>query len=292
MKTGRIKNKLTNINKKKIRYRMIPFLIIACVLLFIALYQGIDEEIKMYLIFGVIFIGILVVAHVESKIGDLDEERHDIYNDALETMIDYPHYEPERGFTNIDVITFGIIKLGKIFNSENYFQGIYKGISARMADVVIYGDSNDEDDCDVINYFDGRIYEFRSDKINVQNVKVFARGYNSRLNISDKRVDVDNLIFNEIFDVYAPEPSEVAEILTNEMIENLLKIQYKHKSIGFRFDKGKVYVAIHGLKIMYGDDQGKGDYIPELAIIREEIKVVKDLVEGLGLVNEVQLEQG
>ncbi len=272
---------LKKISNKIFAYRMIPFSVGVILLLGLVFFPGIDEEIKLYIGAFIIFLTIMAVANAEGKIGKLQEERNKVYNRSLSSMIRYAHYEPERGFEQLEVGTFGIIKLGKDYYSENYFQGHYKEVGLRQADVVIYGDSNYSENADIINFFDGRIYEFRTDKISVQNVKVFSKGYDSRLNVSEYRVDVDNLLFNDNFDVYAPEPSEVAEVLTNEMMEHLLILQNRYKSIGFRFGEGKVIVAINGLKVFFGDNAKNS---VELAIMQEETRISIELIEALGLV--------
>ena len=272
---------LKKISNKIFAYRMVPFSVGVIIFLILVVFPGINEEIKLYIGAVIFVLTIIAVANAEGKIRELREERNRVYNRSLSSMIRYAHYEPERGFDILEVGTFGIIKLGKDYNSVNYFQGHYKEVGLRQADVVIYGDSNYSENADIINFFDGRIYEFKTDKISVQNVKVFSKGYDSRLNVSDYRVDVDNLLFNDNFDVYAPEPSEVAEVLTSEMMEHLLILQNRYKSIGFRFGEGKVIVAINGLKVFFGDN---AENSVELAIMQEEARISIELIEALGLV--------
>ncbi len=286
METNERGKTLIAITIKIIAYRMIPFIVGAFLVLFIAKFLMIKEEIKVCLIFGVFVVSIFAFLEGEKGIKKLKEKCKKLYDIELEKMIDYPYYEAERGFKDIVVGTFGIIKLGSMFYSNNYFQGIYKGVSFRQADVVIQGRSYSDNDDSLIQYFDGRIYEIRSDKIKAQNVKVFSRGYDSRLNVYDYRVDVDNLLFNDNFDVFAPEPSEVQALLTNEMMEHLLILQNRNKSIGFRFAEGLVYVAINGTRPMDLENIDLIGFNKKLAIMKEEIQIAIDLIEGLGLVDE------
>lgn len=271
---------------KIIVYRMLPFLVSGFFAIFLAKYLRIDEEIKVYMVLGIFAISIFALLKGGEKVEELKDKRKRLYDLELYKTIDYPHYEPERGFTDIEVGTFGIIKLGRMFYSNNYFQGFYKGVSFRQADVVIHGRSYSESDDSLIQYFDGRIYEIRSDKIKAQNVKVFSRGYDSRLNVNDYRVDVDYLLFNDNFDVFAPEPSEVQEILTNELMEHLLILQNRNRSIGFRFGEGKVCVAINGTRPLDLENMDFIGFGQKVAIMREELMLAMELIEGLGLVDE------
>ena len=128
--------------------------------------------------------------------------------------------------------------------------------------------------------------EFTIDKITANNVKVFSKGYDSRLDIKDSRVDIDNLFFNDNFDVFAPEPSEAQELLTNEMIEHLLILQNRNRSIGVRFDERLVYVAINGARPFEVASMDDVSYEEKIAVMKAEIQIAIDLIEGLGLVAE------
>ncbi len=284
MENKEVAEKLRITSIKMIVYRILPILASGSLIVFVAKNHGIADEIKVYIILGVVVMMIFAVLKVEQIIEKLKDKQMRQYDILLSDMIDYPHYESERGFKDIEVGTFGIIKLGNIFYSNNYFQCIYKGVSARQADVIIHKEDIEYNLGEVTKYFEGRIFEFRSDKINVQNVKVFSKGYESWLNVNDDRVDVDNLLFNDNFDVFSPEPSEASKLLTNELIEHLLILQNRNRSIGFRFGEGKVIVAINGTRPFNMEPTDKVLCDRELAILQEEVQIIIDLIEGLGLV--------
>ena len=278
--------KFSNVTKKIIAYRMTPMVVCAFLVVFIAKYLMIMEEIKVCLIFGIFAIGIFVFLEGEKRIEKLKEKCNRLYETELTKMLHYPHYESNRGFKDIEVATFGIIKLGNIYYSNNYFQGIYKGVSIRQADVVIHKEDIEYNLGEVTKYFDGRMYEFRSKKITDENVKIFSKGYESWLSIKDDRVDIDNLLFNDNFDVFSPKPSEAQALLTNELIEHLLILQNRNRSIGFRFGEGRVIVAINGTRPFDIEGMDMMNYAEKMDIIKAEIQIAIDLVEGLGLGNE------
>ena len=244
----------------------------------------IREDERMTIITCVmIIITVPIVTIGVSGVTKLKEQSKELYNDLLSSMIEYAYYEQDRGFTDLEVGTFGIIKIGNIYYSNNYFQGHYKGVGVRQADVIIQNETYIDEKSRITKYFDGRIFEFRTDKITAQNIKVFSRGYESWLNISDRRVDVDDLLFNDNFDVFSADPTEAQEILTQEMREHLLILQNQNRSIGFRFGEGKFVVAINGTRPFDVNSIDKIMYDKDMVIAIEEIQIIKDLIDGLGI---------
>ena len=267
-------------------YRIIPILLGGLLAVYTAKHPVLRADIKVYIIVGILVITLNAVLKVEKIIDKLEGQHRRQYGIVLCGDIDSTYYEQERGFIIEDVRIFDITKIGNVFYSDNYFQGNYKGVEFRQADVIINSETCKVEDNTVTKYFDGRMFEFKSDKSNVQNVKVFSKGYDSRLDVNDDRVDFEDLLFNDTFDVYAPDPAEVQEILTNEMIEHLLILQNRNRSIGFRFAKGVVYVGVNGTRPFDIEAKNKICYDRELAIAKQEIQITLDLIEGLGLVKE------
>ncbi|MBO5387840.1 MAG: DUF3137 domain-containing protein [Lachnospiraceae bacterium] len=278
--------KLRILTKKIIAFKMIPFVTAAIIVLFIAKILAINEVIKVYLILGVFIVFIFVFLECEKRIGNIKMRCELLCEKEWCSMIDCSIYESERGFTDTEFNYFEIAKLDKKYYSNNFFKGTYKGVDIRQADVVIYREDYINDNWETTTYFDGRILEFTIDKITANNVKVFSKGYDSRLDIKDSRVDIDNLFFNDNFDVFAPEPSEAQKLLTNEMIEHLLILQNRNRSIGVRFDERLVYVAINGARPFEVASMDDVSYEEKIAVMKAEIQIAIDLIEGLGLVDE------
>jgi len=202
------------------------------------------------------------------------------------SMLDCSIYVPERGFSDIEFNTFGIIKLDQKYYSNNYFKGTYRGVGVRQADVVVYRDDYKNNNWETTTYFDGRILEFTIKKTTANNVRVFSKGFDSRLDINDSRVDVDRLFFNDNFDVFAPDTSEAQEFLTDKLMGHLQVLQNMNRSIGVRFDERLVYVAINGTRPFEVAGMNDISYNEKIAIMKNEIQIAIDLIEGLGLVAE------
>ncbi|MBQ9936590.1 MAG: DUF3137 domain-containing protein [Lachnospiraceae bacterium] len=276
--------KLKGIRMNILGYRIALLFVGLFYLIYFFLPERVMEDERMTILtYVMIIITGPVVAIGVSGATKLKGKSKELYNDLLSSMIEYAYYEQDRGFTDIEVGTFGIIKIGNIYYSNNYFQGHYKGVGVRQADVIIQKETYIDEKSSITKYFDGRIFEFTTDKITAQNVKVFSRGYESWLNINDRRVDVDDLFFNDNFDVFSAEPSEAQEILTREMIEHLLILQNQNRSIGFRFGVGKVFVAINGTRQFDVNSIDKIMYDKDFVIAKEGIQLIKDLIDGLGI---------
>ena len=67
------------------------------------------------------------------------------------------------------------------------------------------------------------------------------------------------------------------------MREHLLILQNQNRSIGFRFGEGKVVVAINGTRPFDVNSIDKIMYDKDMFIAIEEIQIIKDLIDGLGI---------
>lgn len=284
-KSERVEN-INSLTQKIIAYRMIPFMVAAIMVVFIAITLSSNEEIKVYLILGVLVLFIFAFLACEKRVEKVKERCEFLCEREWCSMLDCSIYVPERGFSDIEFNTFGIIKLDQKYYSNNYFKGTYRGVGVRQADVVVYRDDYKNNNWETTTYFDGRILEFTIKKTTANNVKVFSKGFDSRLDINDSRVDVDRLFFNDNFDVFAPDTSEAQEFLTDKLMGHLQVLQNMNRSIGVRFDERLVYVAINGTRPFEVAGMNDISYNEKIAIMKNEIQIAIDLIEGLGLVAE------
>lgn len=284
-KSERVEN-INSLTQKIIAYRMIPFMVAAIMVVFIAITLSSNEEIKVYLILGVLVLFIFVFLECEKRVEKVKERCEFLCEREWCSMLDCSIYVPERGFSDIEFNTFGIIKLDQKYYTKNLFKGTYRGVGVRQADVVVYRDDYKNDNWETTTYFDGRILEFTVKKTTANNVKVFSKGFDSRLDINDSRVDVDRLFFNDNFDVFAPDTSEAQEFLTDKLMGHLQVLQNMNRSIGVRFDERLVYVAINGTRPFEVAGMNDISYNEKIAIMKNEIQIAIDLIEGLGLVAE------
>ena len=286
-----IMQKLEALRKKVYFYNMFPMIAIVGLMIFLfvrmmngGLYSG---SIIMSTFFPFIII-VVIVAGVNSSGKKVKLEYKQLYKDTfvntiLKSMLEDVSYDWRGGFSEMDVATFGVVKIGNIFKSEDYLSGSYKGVNFRQADVTIKHETGSGDDRQVTTYFDGRMFEFKFDGKSVQNVKVFSSAYKSWLNLRGENVELEDIQFNKSFDVFSLEPLDAFYLLTPQMMERISNLHRRYNNIGFRFGEGRLCVAINGPDAFDGDYRKKLSYPEEYARVKQEVQVIIDIIEMIGL---------
>lgn len=207
-------------------------------------------------------------------------------NSLLKTMLDDVYYDWRAGFSEMDVMGFGIVKMGNRYHSEDYLKGSYNGVKFRQADVTIRHETGSGDDKQVTTYFSGRMFEFSFDGKSVRNVKVFSKIYNSWLNLASDKVEMENVAFNNQFKVYSLDPLDAFYVLTPHMMERIKRLQTQYPNIGFRFGENKLCVGINGGDSFDNDYTKPINYPEEQARMKKDIQVIIDIIEMIGLIQE------
>lgn len=286
--------KLEALRKKVYFYNVLPGVAVIGILIFmfISMMQRRGEYnssvMPMFLpfIFVVVCVAIANQSGKKVKLQYKELYKETFVNGMLKSMLEDVSYDWRGGFSELDVGTFGIVKIGNIFKSEDYLSGSYKGVKFRQADVTIRHETGSGDDRQVTTYFEGRMFEFKFDGKSVQNVKVFSNLYKSWLNLRGENVDLENVQFNKTFDVYTPEPLDAFYILTPQMMERITRLHRRYNNIGFRFGDGRLCVAINGPDSFDGDYKKKISYPEEYARVKGEVQVIIDIIEMIGLMQD------
>lgn len=248
-----------------------------------------DISILLVTVFAIVIISTI---HASSA-KELKKNYRDIYKDSfakkiLDTMLDDVSYDWRDGFTEMDVMGFGLVKIGNIFKSEDLIEASYKGVNFRQADVRIYQEIQTSNDRKVTTkYFDGRMFEFDYNGKQVQNVKVFTKLYKSWLNISDSDIEMEDVVFNRTFNVYALDALTAFYILTPPMMEKISNLGRRYPDMAFRFGPGKLYVGINGFdSFEMHNPKKKISYPEECDRMKKDVQVIIDIVEMIGLMKE------
>lgn len=277
--------KLESLRKKILVFELLP-----CVLFFAGLTMPVITgiyEFKFIGIGGALITGVVFGAQAPF----LRKEYRDLYKNTfvksmLNSMLDDVEYDWHMGFTETEVMGFGIIKIGNRFKSEDYIHASYKGVNFRQADVIIKHETGSGKNQRVQTYFSGRMFEFDFSSKSVANVKVFSKQYNSHLNLEDFKLETENVAFNKNFKVYSTNAHDAFYILTPHMMEKLMAITKRYANVAFRFAPGKLYVGIVtddsfdnkvGKKLSYPEEQDK---------IKKDVQVIIDIVEMIDLIRD------
>lgn len=277
--------KLESLRKKILVFEYLP-----CVLLLAGFFAPVitgTNELRFIGIGG----GLITAVVLGVQAPFLRKEYRDLYKNTfvksmLSSMLDDVEYDWHMGFTEIDVMGFGIIKMGNLFQSEDYIRASYKGVNFRQADVIIKHETGSGKNQRVQTYFSGRMFEFDFSSKSVANVKVFSKQYNSHLNLEDFKLETENVAFNKNFKVYSTNAHDAFYILTPHMMEKLMAITKRYATVAFRFAPGKLYVGIVtddsfdnkvGKKLSYPEEQDK---------IKKDVQVIIDIVEMIDLIRD------
>lgn len=278
--------KLENLRKKITLYEYLP--------LGLGLAGFILPEIFDTYIYGLVGISAALVSAVifRSQAPYLKKEYRDLYKNTfviptLNSMLDDVEYDWHMGFTDIEVMGFGIIKIGNRFKSEDYISASYKGVKFRQADVVIKNETGRGQDKNVQTYFSGRMFEFDFSSKVVANVKVFSKSYLSYLNLAGEEVEMEDVDFNKCFHVFSLNALEAFYILTPQMMEKLTAINRHYPNIAFRFAPGKLYVGIVTDDSFDVGVTKKLSYPEEHARIKKDVQVIIDIIEMIDLIRDV-----
>lgn len=242
----------------------------------------------------VTFIALAIVMAIHgSTAKELRKNYRDIYKDAfakkiLNDMLDDVSYDWRDGFSEMDVMSFGLVKIGNIFSSEDLLKASYKGVNFRQADVRIYHEVQSSNDRKTVTkYFDGRMFEFEYTGKQVQNVKVFTKLYKSWLNISDSDIEMEDVMFNRTFNVYALDALTAFYLLTPPLMEKISNIARRYPDMAFRFGPGKLYVGINGFDSFdMHNPKKKLSYPEECDRMKKDVQVITDIIEIIGLMKE------
>lgn len=286
--------RLEALRKKVYFYNVLPgvALVGIFIFMFINMTQSRGDYNSMVMPMFLPFIFVVVCVALANQSGKkVKLEYKQLYKDTfvssmLKSLLDDVSYDWRGGFSEMDVATFGVVKIGNIFKSEDYLSGSYKGVDFRQADVTIKHETGSGDDKKVTTYFSGRMFEFKFTGKSVQNVKVFSSAYQSWLNLRGEKVDLENVLFNKSFDVFTPEPHDAFYILTPQMMEKITNLYRYYPNIGFRFGDGRLCVAINGPDSFDGDYRKKISYPEEYARVKKEVQVIIDIIEMIGLMQE------
>lgn len=282
---------LNSLRSRILFQKYFPFMAYGVAILLII--PGMKQDVKTgaSMMFFFLAIATVAVALICSGRKKLEEKYVYLYKEVFVTnvinsFIEGTTYKDNRGFSEMDVATFGLVRVGNAFKSEDLICGCYKGIDFRQADVNIQNVVQVKDEKRVEQYFAGRMFEFTYSGKYVQNVKVFSKNFKVTLNLDNPIIDLESVDFCNAFNVYTIEPVDAFYILTPQVMERLVRLQRRYNNIGFRFGDKRVCVAIDGMDSFEPDYRRKISYLEEKQRLKGEFNVIIDMIELLGLIPE------
>lgn len=272
--------------------------------------EQISKKIKMFTVFPALFMGIgviLLIFHAYGigvgvflisgiawtitgpQVPVLKEKYKLLYKETfvvsvLKTMLDDVKYEWNDGFTELDVMKSGLIKIGNLFSSEDYLSGSYKGVKFRQSDVESINETWNGDERETVTYFSGRLIEIDYPLKLFTSVKVLSKYFTTFLGLPNEVIDMEDVEFNEDFNVYSSDDHEAFYILTPPLMEKLKQINKKYGRFAFNFSQGKIFFALQYKNAFDTEYMTKISYVEEQERMKKDIQIIIDIINMLGLI--------
>ncbi len=203
-------------------------------------------------------------------------------------------YQGEKGIEQEVIKETGIMCLGNLYTSNDYIQGYYKDVKFERADIKIQQHVSTGKTSYTVTYLHGRwlIFEFNKefhfDLQIVGNKFPNAHKKSSFFTESEERryrIKLEDMDFNDMFDVFCQDDHEAYYILTPHFMSMLKDLQKNMDgSIMFGFVENKLHVAIHNNKdAMEPKIFDEIDFGAVKEEAQKEIKIIMNIIDGLGL---------
>lgn len=211
------------------------------------------------------------------------EYKRNIAEPLLSRLLEEVQYRPSQGFSmnELEESKLITVKLSTV-ESEDYIEGVYKGIRYRQADVKKEKDVRDSELLNMTEGLRGRISVYDFNK-SIQG-EIIIRTKNTSAYIGGmEKIVMENLQFNERFEVYATNSHMVFYLLTPPFMEYLLRLKLWGNTV-FRFADNKIFVLRNQVSGIFEPDMGRTlDIAYEIGKSYNELKEVLDFIDILKL---------
>ena len=207
-------------------------------------------------------------------------------------------YFPDKGLDYGVIANTRMMDMGDRYSSNDYFEGKYKNVNVKQADVHIEEeqqttDSDGHTTTTWVTIFEGKWMIFDFNKTFTANVQVSQKGFGkSRVNNwgeknKYKKVEMEDAEFNKMFRIYAQNEHDAFYILTPSLME---KIKNLARTVSGKlllcFINNELHIGLYNYKDSFEHSVYKK--IDEEKInddISKEIKIITNFVDELDLDN-------
>lgn len=248
------------------------------------MHNGAEFSVFFLMVGMVIAIGIISYKGQEYKKEFKGIYKEMFAREALNELLDNVEYTWHRGFSELEVSTFDIVRMGNRYSSEDYLKASYKGVEFEQADVTIKYRTSGKNKRTIV-YFEGKMLKFPVPPKKALMLQVFTDNFPYRAETGYKmsKIDMEDVEFNRIYDVKSYDEHEAFYVLTPQFMERLKSIAGRYSSVGFHFKKGVLYVAMNTSRDSFDADFNNPVIYPkEMAKMQSDIQDIIDIIEALG----------
>ncbi|MCM1179569.1 MAG: DUF3137 domain-containing protein [Clostridium sp.] len=224
--------------------------------------------------------------------NQLDTDLRDFYTDykrnigepVLRLLLEDVQYKPGQGFSKEEIMDFKVYGNRRAnYQSEDYIEGIYKGVHYRQSDVKIERPRNESELSAMTQGLTGRISVYDFKKGLTGDILIRSRLNSDGVIGNLTKVNMENVAFNEKFEVYAKSAHMVFYLLTPQFMEYLLGLDFMG-SLVLRFTGNQVIVLRNHISGIFEPDLKRPLDIPyEIGKSYQELKDILDFIDMLNL---------
>lgn len=208
-----------------------------------------------------------------------------IAENVLCSMFDDARFYPDRGYTEAEFKGMHLIYWRNDFSyySEDLITGSYKGVEFGRADIRITHTSGSGKSRKTIVDVDGRLMEFAWRKEINSRILIVKKGERARLESGLNEIEMEDVEFNQKFDVYAEDAHSVFYLLTPRFMEYIKTLYDRDKMIYISFDRRRLYFLQSGHGGIFEPPEKGFNVHIETEKTRDELAEIGQIIELLQL---------
>ena len=257
---------------------------------------------SFYFVAGLLAVSSIIGAFVWPNPNE--KEFYKVYREkvtyaTLSSIIDECIYNYDKGIPKDVIDSTEMMDVGDVFSSNDYISGKYKGVKFDMSDVKVEEERKDRrGNTHYLTIFYGQWYiidfnkkfkaNFQIVEKNFRNAKI-KKGIFVKKEERKRKVEVEDIEFNKIFDIYALNDLDVFYVLTPKIIEKIKEVNIKvHGSLLFCFVDNKLHIGLNNDNDLFEVNINKKINIEKAKEkIKNEISIITDFIDILNLDNDL-----
>lgn len=231
---------------------------------------------------------VLLLVMLNRQSDNAEKEYADAYKrliakPVLDSSFENARYNPFEGYSREDFKTSGLLYLGDSYDykSEDLITGTYKGVAFRRADVEITHVVGSGKHRHTVIDANGRLLEVSFHKQINGMVRIVKEG--NSLSDENRMVEMEDIDFNEKFNVYADDKHSAFYLLTPQFMEYIKKLYGRDYAIYITFDGRKLCFLQSGHGGIFEPPKEELNIWDEVRKSKAELAEIGEIIEILRL---------
>lgn len=293
-------SRLEELREKTVKHMLIILSIsglLALSIAFVVTARSYIMPLGFFLLFFIGFITFIILAYTTGCFKKLKEFKTQYKKIFVEVPFQQAFGQVFCDFDNgirQDIISqTKLIMMGNRYYTNDYIRGSYKNVGFERADIKIQRHTSNGKSSSTVTYFNGRWLILEFNKKFHFDLQIIGKGFyysqkNHSFLISEKhrryKIEMEDIRFNQLFNVYAQNEHEAFYILTPQFMD-ALKDMYNTMDGDFMlgFIDNKLHVAIHTRKDAMEPSLFKSVKDPNLGDVKREINTIIHIIDELNL---------